>query len=490
MASHSPDVKILVHVAAPSRVADDAVYRQLAREYLAFQPTTTFDLPPAASTESPNDAADENHGKKREGHQQVQVQVSAESSSQDYVTPATAHAFGPESQDLSFQSAIDNRASPRLRTLRQRKASQHHIAASPSSSFDKAPIDTAAQASWHAPASQISDSYPLPDAGILNATPTRILQRYLGQPPSPTPSTSSSPSKSRRRQSQQPASSAHGREEVIDVPSSVPIPDSDEHYDSLQHKNLRGKVIPVTPVVPPGTSRKRKAPPPEEDEADQAVFDVTHVSNSFVSVPSGSSPPRAESEPPRPLKKTKQHQTSITEEPEPESTNLARSSSDTGPIIRSSDPSAIEIIGTTLEIRPPSPPVGVLDLDPPYLVSDKLAKLARDLSSRYKPTLHRQFEPEPFERGYWLVDCTSWTPETRLDTWVFLANYLRSGLAGWGVWCRRDKLHDSIRLYCWGHVAKHIYLLLYLASGRQIKMTGAKWFDADGEVVLEVPRSK
>jgi hypothetical protein len=119
------------------------------------------------------------------------------------------------------------------------------------------------------------------------------------------------------------------------------------------------------------------------------------------------------------------------------------------------------------------------------LISEKLAKLARDLSSRYRPTTKRDIEA--FERGYWLINCNGWDPTVRFDTWVFLANYLKSGLAGWGTWCRRDKTHDWIRLYCWGHVVKHTYLLLYLASGRQIKTSGAKWYGADGEVALEIP---
>jgi hypothetical protein len=44
-----------------------------------------------------------------------------------------------------------------------------------------------------------------------------------------------------------------------------------------------------------------------------------------------------------------------------------------------------------------------------------------------------------------------------------------------------------MRFYCWGHVAKHIYLLMYLASGRQIKAKGARWFDAEGEAILDMP---
>ncbi|KAL3961835.1 hypothetical protein ACCO45_003358 [Purpureocillium lilacinum] len=114
-----------------------------------------------------------------------------------------------------------------------------------------------------------------------------------------------------------------------------------------------------------------------------------------------------------------------------------------------------------------------------------LAKLALDLSSRYHPVELRPVEP--LERGYWLIDCSRWSSEKRLEAWVFLTNYLHKGLAGWGVWCRRDAAHGWIRLYCWGCVVKHTYLLLYLASARQIKTTRAKWIGSDGEMALEVP---
>lgn len=59
-------------------------------------------------------------------------------------------------------------------------------------------------------------------------------------------------------------------------------------------------------------------------------------------------------------------------------------------------------------------------------------------------------------------------------------------MASWGVWCRRSPAHDSLRLYCWGHLVKHTYLLIYLASERALKYTGAAWKDAEGEVVLQI----
>ncbi|TWU78017.1 hypothetical protein ED733_006440 [Metarhizium rileyi] len=426
------DVEILVHVTAPSKVSDDQTYRHLARAYLAFQPESRVELSPAAPFSRPEST----HTPQRNLRHDVQPNnPPPDSSQEDYAVPI-AEAFCPESQDLSFQSAIDNRASPRLPLYTRASLQREPLAA------------TLSQTSWHSPPSQINDSYPLPDGGIINVTPTRVLQRYLQKTPSPSPSSSPSSCKD----SIQPASPTTGLE-IIGIPSSIPIPSGNE-----PRVHPKSDIIPVTPFPQAGLRNC----PLRVDES----LDITHVSNSCASSP------RAESEPP-PTKTI----TAITPKPE---AHLARSTSDTGPI-RSS---AIELVTHTLEIRPPSPETSVNNLSPTSLVSPQLEKLSRDVSTRYRPIETRQVDH--FERGYWLVDCTPWPQKTRFDTWVFLTNYLRSGLAGWGVWCKRDQGHRWMRFYCWGHVAKHIYLLMYLASEREIKTTGATWFDAQGQAVLEV----
>ncbi|PNY28352.1 Uncharacterized protein TCAP_01720 [Tolypocladium capitatum] len=456
MASRSSDVEILVHVAAPSRTADDVAYRRLAQAYLSFQPEHRAVLPqvPNPPEGTGADASIEADGK-----------APPSSSSPKLATAAAEHVFGPDSQDLSFQSAFDNRSSPLLRPA---NCTSPRTTFPPSSQTSDAP----ALSSFCAPASQISDSYPLPHSGVLKVTPTRILQRYLKRP-NASADASPSPSTSRGWGARRGDAEA----DVIDVPSSRPLPGHGQEPDRSQNRPGARKVIPVTPVAPLPVARTRKGF--VEDEG-QTAFDITHVSSSVVSHAPVSSPSRAESEP-LPWEKPRTSHDGV------DSLNLVRSSSDTGPV-PSSNVSAIEHVAHALEIRPPSPPAGVAHIDPSSLVSDEFAKLAHDLSARYRPEEKRPLDP--FERGYWLLNCTRWSPQTRLDAWVFLTNYLRSGLAGWGVWCRRDAAHASIRLYGWGCVAKNTYLLLYLASARQVKTTGARWFGADGDVVLEVPPSE
>ena len=318
----------------------------------------------------------------------------------------------------------------------------------------------------------------MPSASIP-FSPTRILERFVSRPFSSPPEDSSLPP------------SAHVRGEIPredrsslehpESPSSLPSSGPEQGQHARSGYVDATKVVPVTPLVPPAVKRPSDAQNPHEENTG---WDVTHISGSDLSVPPQPTPSwRAESEP-APVKRAKTGNAPPTA-PGKDTKTLTRSASDTAAATarpRSTpDPKQLK----TLEIRTPSPPVGTETIEPASLISEKLAKLAADLSSRYRPDAARDIQP--LERGYWLVDCSPWSADTRADAWAFLASYLGSGLAGWGVWCRRDPAHAWIRLYCWGHIVKHTYLLLYLASGRQLKLTGAEWRDGDGEVALRVP---
>ncbi|KAH7270307.1 uncharacterized protein BKA55DRAFT_551234 [Fusarium redolens] len=450
MARNSSDgAEILVHITAPSRSTDDVSYRQLAQAYLAFEPQSRTQLSLIAS---------------QTGEEQRHVPEryqGAPSPTQTRVTTSFGRSFEITSQDLSFEGVIDNRSSP---CLPREALARSAIPSSDHTGFGS--IN-----SWCAPASQVSDSYPMPEAALLDVSPSRILQSYIRRTQSSQASASfSSPTAHKKR----PPVPEYGHR--VDIPSSLPPPSQEESLP-LEVPGFIGAlhVVPTTPQP----DKAAEVPIPSADTEviafEHLAPDITHISGSVVSSHSPAPSPRAGSEPP-PSKRSKIGHL--------EHGDLVRSSSDTGPVLSTRN-SQGDQVSSSLEIRPSSPSVGVDDVVPADLISEKLAKLARDLSSRYRPTTKRDIEP--FERGYWLLNCSDWDPTVRFDTWVFLANYLKSGLAGWGTWCRRDKTHDWIRLYCWGHVAKHTYLLLYLASGRQVKTNGAKWYGADGEVALEIP---
>jgi hypothetical protein len=41
-----------------------------------------------------------------------------------------------------------------------------------------------------------------------------------------------------------------------------------------------------------------------------------------------------------------------------------------------------------------------------------------------------------------------------------------------------------VRLYCWGEVVEHFWLLLWLCSNGMVASLGLRWIDADGVAVV------
>ncbi|ODM21405.1 hypothetical protein SI65_02248 [Aspergillus cristatus] len=130
------------------------------------------------------------------------------------------------------------------------------------------------------------------------------------------------------------------------------------------------------------------------------------------------------------------------------------------------------------------------------------------------------------------ADPNTWDRELFTRFWDFLSDLIaKEGRAGWGVWCILeresepeveaefesggadrdlfpDRGHDHrptphppdnattttdpsagnfvLKVYTWGEVASHVYLLLYLASERRIRGMGAQWRDASEGVVIQM----
>lgn len=129
----------------------------------------------------------------------------------------------------------------------------------------------------------------------------------------------------------------------------------------------------------------------------------------------------------------------------------------------------------------------------------------------YKPvTVSRHLSP--LERGHWRIECSSWPLEEQISFWRSLEDAIGSGRAGWGVWCTRGPVVQCkddgtiaagslpssstseaatigpIRVYCWGEVAKHVYLMLYVASKSRVRRlhVGLQWIDSEGLVVIQM----
>ncbi|KAJ5475183.1 hypothetical protein N7539_008249 [Penicillium diatomitis] len=137
----------------------------------------------------------------------------------------------------------------------------------------------------------------------------------------------------------------------------------------------------------------------------------------------------------------------------------------------------------------------------------------------------------------------TWSEADFSRFWTFLCGFVEEARAGWGVWClaerssyspstsgrtprriskdgnvdvdkdkNKDKNTDThpiqinpvsnldnpsvsvpapvqlvIKVYGWGEIARHVYLMLYLASERRVKGMGLKWVDPAEKVIIQMP---
>jgi hypothetical protein len=471
--AHPGDVEILIHIAAPSRASDDVRYRALASAYLDFQPTRHIQLPdqPAES------AADETPALANTS-QRTRSQLPEREGTQllaslgEYLPSLT-------SPQASFGSVLDNANSP-LWAGRERVYAPH--------TQGVASQDGMSQSSWRTPPSVVQDSVPENDAAAsMLTTPTRVMEHYLQNFHSPSPAPQAA---SQQRHVLQRKGQRKGR-----VSQKSGLSQSFSNLDSDTDYLL---TIPCTPgTVPsqelgtehniaPGAQPSQDSGNAKQGSSNEAASSKEEVVGNSMEIHEEDIPAfvRADSEPPpskRPWRdRLKDHH------------GLLRTTSDIGQqssAVSSREPlislSTNEYDDKRLDIQAPEPPVSCAQLSPDDLLTPELSNLASalDMTKRFKPETSAR-DLRPFERGYWRVNCADWTLELRTATWIFLANHVGTGASGWGVSCHRDDKFTTLRIYCWGAVVGHIYLLLYLASERRVLFTGATWVDGDGIDVI------
>ncbi|OTA96986.1 hypothetical protein M434DRAFT_8427 [Hypoxylon sp. CO27-5] len=466
------EVEILVHIGAPSRAVDDAWYRSLATSYIEFQPTSHIDFLSQVSLDPHTNGG--KHKLDGQGARQDPIQITHTSQ------PSSEPLGSFRSPQASFRSVLDNAGSPRL-------VARHTPREEPTSPLEETTMPLT-QSPWQTPSSVVEDSYlgNRIDLSTTLTSPTRILEHYLQwfDSPSASPRTTSQPSGNRI---------SHGSSS------------QNHNYPSFGDR-LAGPVIPCTPPVVPCTShdappsglssvrdsarehRERLAPrnqPPLPLSQDEIPSDSI-IEETILGLSDSPSVARADSEP-APISRHQDHLVDIN------SRALSRSASDIGPR-RSNDQKAVLTVtflsehGYTydsLELHAPDPPPSITEVESASFITPGLERLAQDLdiSKRCRPK-EKSRDLRPDERGYWLVDCSAWSTQLKRDAWAYLANYVGTGVAGWGIWCRRDPDFRWIRVYCWGLVTAHIYLLLYLASQRKILYTNTSWIDGEGIPVI------
>lgn len=480
-------VEILVHIAAPSRTADDVRYRALASAYTAFQPATRRPVhglnesgcePPVLSSTS---------------YPSIFRRGKAASPALDERLESLQDREGPpcslNSPQASFGSVLDNAGSPSVvRAYR-------------------VPSSAPQEDSWQSPSSLVGDSQPEVSTAVADLTsPTRLLEYYLQGFDSFTSSSWSpslrqgtvaggeelgadaSQSSDHRAAPAKPIASIPALAGV--VPSSVPYDDS--HESSMFISELKSvTAATIKPLHPTATAKELE---PRASNLRGAVQTDLHVS--FVPSTGPIALGRSDSEPSA-IPKSSLSTTRALHQA------LSRASSDLGPrssvlhaVTSSStstaDFSAVSLFSShgytldSLELCAPEPPVASDTILPSDLITPQLRDLLEDAQPRRRKSQPKTQTREirPTERGYWDVDCMSWSPELKRATWAHLANWIGMGLAGWGTRCTRDEEFTRVRLYCWGETAPYLYYLLWLTSYRKILAAECAWVDADGKAVL------
>ncbi|RYP70196.1 hypothetical protein DL769_005075 [Monosporascus sp. CRB-8-3] len=476
--AQSSEVEILVHIAAPSRLVDDNKYRSLASAYIDFEPAARLPLLSTSLTGS-------NAGRNSQELQVSQRQVSQDSSrhgpqSSEQLTPPPTLA----SPLASFRSVLDNANSPSLVTKNRAQLTQ---------ATAENVESQATQETWQSLPSVVHDSVPQNNVtATMFTSPTRVLEHYLqafdNSPPSHVWSSGGSPG------------------EII---AGTPIQhQKNPDKDGERHQQyLSTAVIPRTPFQASAAQIRKYMPHPVPcnnqggithvsqdrqfagEQANEEVIDETILMSSFEIPLFG----RAESEP-LPGRKPRLMESNVSPH------NLVRTSSDMGPSTSGRKTRVVTVSFLpshgfkyeSLELYAPEPPISVSPLEPEDLITPNLERLAKSLEAE-KPFRPREQTRElrPTERGYWLLDCSTWSAKLKRDAWAFLANYVGTGTAGWGVSCGRDADFRWLRTYCWGVIVPHIYLLLYLATQREILFTGASWVDGEGKATITMgPRER
>lgn len=477
------EVEILVHTTAPSHARDDARYRALAQRYLDFQPFIRRKLDKASQLviEEQEVADDQLNGEllqstQDERESRASYQPEEEEELSKNCTPSTQHQqssdrqsitdFPPSSQ-LSFRSVADNVHSPALRF------GSSHIHATVGERHLRSSAD-----SWGAAPSTVADSQPECHAKLgLESSPTGVHETYLCL----TQVDGSSPELPvHRSRNEAELLEVVFQAEEIEGSEGTGLQSSPSPQKRLQEVHGRNEenIGMLLPAI-------RESIVPSKRRQDDSTADY------------GSSPPLMPSSMITALKPT-QLQTRSSKRQRIEPTNSSLSSY--AKVTKLNMPSNLTSSMTSntdtfdwtdfLEIRPPLPPTSEAKLTADMFITEPLRVLKDRISSRgqypYVP-LSQIRKLREMEWGYWLVDSEKWDISTRLSCWNYLGRYVSTNLAGWGVSCVRDLETRFIRIYCWGIIAEHIYLLLHIASTSKIKGTGARWIAGDGTAVIVMP---
>jgi hypothetical protein len=508
------DPEILVHIAAPSTSKDDARYRAQVDAILAFQPVSRQ---PIFSID------DEEVGDQSAIAQVASEQVPADeeraTSGDELASVLRGHELSPVSRDAAPSRGTANQDVNRSEDVT-------HVSSTHLQLDSTASVDGSDQTSPRCVTRAVNaKSRTGPRAAVdrANTAPADQRPTYTALPVS---------SPSVRRSYSDSAS--------LEAPLSV-IPDSqptaiDEWYlaDQAPSEHVQVERSFITKNEPP--FKRRRLDNNAEEEKDD--------SDSHSRIPSSlPSPPRPSVlyRSPTPAESTQKTRKNGLRPPK-QSTNAKDSPKPSKirptPVFLPAAKHDISLAKLPLEIHPPPPSASGTAKFQTH-ITPTLAMLAERMkwTSKFCPARQSR-DLQALERGYWLVrmttiselegdQCSSskrsssaaaaaatptdWSFPFFCQFWSFLTEFLREGRAGWGVWCilSRDEEDSTngdagadadadvdagrkpsmltMKVYSWGEVVPHVYMLLYLATERRIRGMKAQWRDAGEKIVIEMP---
>lgn len=443
-------IEILVHVSGPSRGADDARYRKEASEFLQFNVKNRYTIlgrglqKPKAVRQVHSPVGTETD--QPQAVQQVKTSFRAEKAAHDsrirewtdrlptFKTPIISR---PEASTLPWTTT---KQTPHLLIERTPALPRPRTAPTASTPSQAPRLRRSQSDGWHTPPSVIPDSQPTPPfPAHLEVSSSPYLKRpFDSSSPSPTRPASSPAAKRRRLHISSPPPSTNPQVEA-QPPSTSP------HSSPPSTKRPRLEF----PSIPPPQNLAISAYPP-------ALAPSSSPSSPSATNPPTSSPPP----PPPPPIDTRQ----------------------------------------TLEIHPPRPKTSTRAFSTHLTYSLSTIASILPLAKHFQPLILTR-PLRTLERGHWLVPISGWNQGLKTEFWTYMGQFVgERGQAGWGTWCVREfvrvrddgddggdeerRVEEVLKVYCWGEVVGEIWLLLFMASKREVKGVGARWVDAGGVAVV------
>lgn len=475
------DIELLVHITAAATTAADEDHRQLARAYADFVPSRTTKLREVedGSVASSVDVVEDSF----EGPSKQNGPMQPRSAG---CTPAAGGAPRHDEDAKHGSGAAVG--------LRSRPAPGMDVGEGVESSSYRSVVPGSQAEEHESLIEEVPDSYPNSVRLDPFVSPTRLLEHHLrrikaaSRPPKRAleyeagqgqaddiPAVSQKTAKTRSQQTPRgPSSSPQNGTpdlsavEAVDIiASSISPPICGSPVETEHH------IKTVSALLPPVTSSQGEgsATEPCESTKNTALPDASlrrHQSDHGAKTTTGPVPP-----------------------------SLARSMSEPSPRVSPEVLESYKKKFSALEVFPPEPPVSVDHLDESALLTPYLRKLAEalPLEQIYRPQFHPSNTsvsadnpgPRPLQRGYWLLDMSTWDESSRWTTWARLHDRISGGAAGWHVWCVRDEPCVRIRTYCWAALAGHVYLLLNEVSGGRVRCIDVAWVGDEGRPRISVP---